>query len=130
MFGPTRNNLLILDDVVQEVSETKRAASLFTRDMHHKNVSVWFVLQNLYKQGPSMRDIVLSCQIHVLFRSPRDVQQIRLLARQTGLKSLERAYDLFIKEPCGYLVLNLQPRTSPKLAFQSKIFDNQRVVFY
>ena len=44
VFDPTKNNLLILDDVMQEVSETKRAASLFTRDMHHKNVSVWFVL--------------------------------------------------------------------------------------
>ena len=130
VFDPTRNNLLILDDVMQEVPETRRAASLFTRDMHHKNVSVWFVLQNLYKQGPSMRDIVLNCQVFVLFRSPRDVQQVRLLARQTGLKSLEKAYDLSIKEPYGYLVLNLQPRTSPKLQFQSKIFDNHRVVFH
>ena len=53
----------------EEVSETKRAASLFTRDMHHKNVSVWFVLQNLYKQGPSLRSIVLNCQAFVPFRS-------------------------------------------------------------
>ena len=130
VFDPTRNSLLILDDVMQEVSETKRAASLFTRDMHHKNVSVCFILQNLYKQGPSMRDIVLNCQVFVLFCSPRDVQQIRLLARQTGLKFLEKAYDLSIKEPYGYLVLNLQPRTNPKLAFQSNIFDNHRVVFH
>ena len=51
VFDPTRNDLLILDDVMQEVSEAKRAASLFARDMRHKNVTVCFVLQNLFKQG-------------------------------------------------------------------------------
>ena len=128
-FDSSKNNLLIMDDVMQEVAKTRQSATLFTRDMHHKNVTVLFVLQNLYKQGPSMRDIVLNCQIFVLFRSPRDVNQIRLLARQTGMKTLERAYELCIKEPYGYLVVNLQPHTHSKLAFQSKIFDSHRIVF-
>src|SRR5208283_5141698 len=62
-FDSSVNNMLILDDVMHEVAKKKKAATLFTRDMHHKNVSVWFILQNLYKQGPSMRDIVLNCQL-------------------------------------------------------------------
>ena len=61
---------------MEELSGDKKASTLFTKDMHHKNVTVIFVVQNLFKQGRSMRDII------VLFKSPRDVQQIR--ARQAS----------------------------------------------
>ena len=81
-----------------QAPENKRAASAFTTDMRYKNVNVWFVLQNLRKQGPSMRDIVLDCPVFLLLRSPRDVVQIKLLARQTSLKCLGRAHNLSSKE--------------------------------
>ena len=128
-FDENENNMLILDDVMEEVSSSKKAATLFTRDMHHKNVTVWFVLQNLYKQGPNMRDIMLNCQLMILFRSPRDVSQVTLLAKQTGIKGLRTAYEQAIKEPFGYLVVNLQPHTDEKLVFQSDLFGRHRAVY-
>ena len=70
-FDPRLNNLLILDDLMEEVAGDKKASTLFTRDMHHKNV--FFVVQNLFKQGKSMRDVAVNSQAIVLFRSPRDV---------------------------------------------------------
>lgn len=129
-FDSSVNNMLILDDVMHEVAEKKKAATLFTRDMHHKNVSVWFILQNLYKQGPSMRDIVLNCQLFILFKSPRDVSQIKLLSRQLSLKNLVKAYEKSIKVRFGYLVINLQPTTHEKLVLQSNIFDPHRTIYY
>jgi len=129
-LDPSINNMIILDDVMQEVSENRRAATLFSRDMHHKNVTVWFILQNIFKQGPSMRDIVLNCQVFILFRNPRDINQIKVLSRQIGIPNLEKAYEKAIKARYGYLVVNLQPTTHEKLKLQSRIFDTARIVYY
>ena len=41
---PRLNNLLILDDLMEELAGDKKASTLFTRDMHHKNVTVFFVV--------------------------------------------------------------------------------------
>jgi len=40
--------LLIVDDLVQETKET--IANLFTKGSHHRNVSVLFLVQNLFKK--------------------------------------------------------------------------------
>ena len=61
---------------MEELSADKKASTLFTKDMHHKNITVIFAVQKLFKQGKSKRDIALNCQVIVLFKSPRDVQQI------------------------------------------------------
>ena len=128
-FDPRLNNLLILDDLMEELAGDKKASTLFTRDMHHKNITVFFVVQNLFKQGKSMRDVALNSQVIVLFKSPRDVQQIRVLARQTGIKDLEKAYLEAIKDPYGYLVINLQPHTPDAIRLQTDIFNRHRRIF-
>ena len=114
---------------MEEISADKKASTLFTKDMHHKNVTVIFVVQNLFKQGKSMRDIAINCQIIVLFKSPRDVQQIRILSRQTGIKELEKAYLEAIKEPYGYLVINMQSHTPDAIKLQTDIFAKHRKIF-
>ena len=38
--------LLIVDDLMQETNET--IANLFTKGSHHRNVSVLFLVQNLF----------------------------------------------------------------------------------
>ena len=128
-FDPNVNNLLIIDDLMEELANGKKGSTLFTRDMHHKNVTVFFVVQNLFKQGKSMRDITLNCQVLVLFKSPRDVQQIKVLERQTGIKELAKAYLESIKEPYGYLVINLQSHTPETITLQSDIFNRHRRIF-
>ena len=75
-----------------------------------------------------MRDVALNSQVIVLFKSPRDVQQIRVLARQR-IKDLEKAYLEAIKDPYGYLVINLQPHTPDTIRLQTAIFNLHRRIF-
>ena len=114
---------------MEELSADKKASTPFTKDMHHKNVTVTFVVKNLFKQGKSMRDIALNCQVIVLFKSPKDAQQIRVLSRQTGIKDLEKAYLEAIKEPYGYLVINMQLHTPDAIKLQTDIFARHRRIF-
>ena len=128
-FDKTQNNLLILDDLMEELSSNKQMSTLFTKDMHHKNVSVIFIVQNLFKQGRSMRDVTLNCNLFVLFKSPRDVQQIKVMARQMDIPGLDEAYKMAIKQRYGHLVINLQPHVPDILRLQGNILAPHRQVF-
>ena len=126
-FDKSQPTLLVLDDVMDEIAQHKNATALFTRDVHHKNVTVLFLSQNLFKQGKNMRDITLNSQYLILFKSVRDVQQIKVLSQQLGMPHLEPAYQKAIKEPYGYLVVNLRPETPEIIRLQSHLFDYRRV---
>jgi hypothetical protein len=126
-FDPNENNLLVLDDLMDEIADNHRASVLFTRGIHHKNVTVIFLYQNLFKKGTAMRDITLNSQYFLLFKSPRDVQQIKLLGRQLGLPHLECAYKKAIKERYGFLLVNLHPECDERLRLQSNIFGHRKV---
>ena len=50
-FDHKINNLLIVDDLMDHIADNKAAAALFSRGIHHRNISVIFIAQNLFKQG-------------------------------------------------------------------------------
>ena len=68
-FSHSVPSTLIIDDLMEELSNNKELSVLFTREMHHKNITVFFLVQNLYKQGKSMKDVALNCQMLMLFKS-------------------------------------------------------------
>ena len=76
-----------------------------------------------------MRDVAINSQVIVLFKSPRDVQKIRVLARQTEIKGLEKAYLEAIKDPYGYLVINLELHKPDTIRLQTGIFNRHRRIF-
>ena len=76
-----------------------------------------------------MRDVALNCQLLVLFKSPRDTQQVKVLARETGISQLEKAYNEATKVRYGYVIVNLQPTVPEILQLQSGLFDKHRKVY-
>ena len=57
--------------------------NLFTRGSHHRNLSVIYIVQNLFHQGKGSRSISLNSHYLVLFKNPQDELQILTLATQT-----------------------------------------------
>jgi GTPase SAR1 family protein len=78
----SKANIIVIDDLMGDLSSDRRLSSLFTRGSHHWQVSVIFIVQNLFHQGRQMRDVHTSTNYLVLFKSPRDSSQIEHLARQ------------------------------------------------
>ena len=68
-------DLIVLDDLMEELSKDKNLTALFTKTSHHSNISVIFVTQNLFFQSKEMRTISLNCHYIVLLKNPRDRQQ-------------------------------------------------------
>jgi len=72
--------LVILDDLMSETDD--RVTKLFTKGSHHRNVSVMYIVQNLFGAKKEHRTISLNTQYMVVFKNPRDVMQVGTLGRQ------------------------------------------------
>lgn len=124
-FTPEENNLLILDDLMTAASGSVTVSNLFTRTSHHRNMSVILILQNLYHQGKSMRDISLNAKYTVLFKNPHDKGQIQHMGRQAfpeHPKFLIDAYEQATSRPHGYLILDFDQKTTDERRVRTGIF--------
>src|SRR5436190_5142365 len=125
-------NLVIIDDLMREADG--HVVDLFTRGCHHRNLSVFFITQNIFHQSKGQREISLNAHYIVLFKNPRDKAQIRHLAQQVcpdNIKVLQEAYKDSTSQPHGYLILDLKQNTPEEYRFRSNIFpsDGYTVVY-
>jgi hypothetical protein len=79
-LGPEQRNLIIIDDLPDETDQ--RVASLFTKKSPHRNISVMYIVHNLFHEGKYHRTISLNAHYMVLFKNPRDISQIYSIAQQ------------------------------------------------
>ena len=61
-------------------------ANLFSRESHHRNLTVILLLQNLFHQGKYGRDVSLNSHYFILFKNIRDTNQIKVSGNQLGIK--------------------------------------------
>ena len=113
-LNPAIRNLIVIDDLMSEASNDKRICDLFSKGLHHRNLSVICLVQNLYYQGKESRTMSLNSKYLVVFNNPRDQQQITVLARQMYLGQSEKflnTYRMATFKPFGYLLIDLKPDT-------------------
>ena len=89
----SEKNLLVLDDLMTSAGESKQISKLFTQEAHHKNLTVIFIVHNLFYQGREMSTIcnaiILNAHYLVLYKNPRDKSQIHYLAHQIFHENLK-----------------------------------------
>ena len=123
-FTPNVRNMLVLDDQMENKLATKRgdngATKFFTQGSHHRNLTVVYIVQNLFNQDPAMRTISLNTQYMVLFKNVRDKTQIRPLGRQMYLNAdfLADCYNDATSREHGYLLI----------VFHKDCCDNLRIL--
>ena len=49
-----------MDDLMAQSSKDKRIADLFTKGSHHRNLSIIYIVQNIFHQGKEIRNISLN----------------------------------------------------------------------
>lgn len=125
MFSDLKPRILILDDLLSNVDSN--LVELFIRGSHHYNLSVMFVVQNLFSKNKGCREISLNSHVIVLFSNPRDKQQISILARQISPENprfITEAFTDATSKPFGYLILDLHQLTSEQYRVRTNIFSN------
>ena len=131
-FDPKVNNLLIVDDLMLEADSS--LTKLFTKGSHHLNISILYLVQNLFQNGTAHRTISLNAHYLVVFKNPRDANQITHFAKQMypgNIKFLQEAYkDSTSNTPHGYLLIDLKQATPEHLRVRTSIFKDQPTHVY
>ena len=123
--------VMVLDDLMHEMN--KRVAETFTVHSHHRNVSVFFITQNLFHKNAYMRDISLNSHYMILFPQRRDMSQVRTLAIQMcpqDYKDFMRVYKETTSVKYGYLVCDLHPKNTHRVLLRTNIFPGEIEIVY
>jgi hypothetical protein len=130
-YRDNKRRLIIIDDLMAETDE--RVTKLFTKGSHHCNISVIYIVQNLFGKNKEQRTISLNSHYLVVFKNPRDATQISHLAKQTypgKVKYVQEAFKDATSVPYGYLVFDLRQSTPDHLRIRTNIFaENEQVVY-
>ena len=127
-FDVNKGNLIVFDDQMIDASKDKRIVNLFTRGSHHRNLSVIYIVQNLFHQGKGSRSISLNSHYLVLFKNPRDKLQILTLAKQMypGQTDLFlNQYEEAVKRPFGYLLIDLKTTTQDNCPLRTNVLGEE-----
>jgi hypothetical protein len=129
-INSAERTLIVLDDLMHVAGKSQKISEIFTQMSHHRNVSVILMLQNIFHQGKSMRDISVNAKYIFLFKNPRDNGQIQYLARQvypTNPNFLIEAFKKATKRPHGYLGMDFGQNTPENRRVFTNIFSPPEV---
>lgn len=123
-------SLIVIDDLMSELGDDKKLSDLFTKGSHHLDLSVIFIVQNLFHQGKVMRTISINTHYMTLFKSPRDKQQISKYAQQIfpgNSKYFMEAYDDATKKPFSYINVDFRPYTDDTHRLRTNILPGENM---
>ena len=104
-------SMLIIDDLI--LSNNKSVAEMFILGSHHRNVSLFYITQNLFPNCNLFRTMSNNAHYYVLFHNQRNFRQVHTLARQIyvgeDLKRIFNAYKRASKQQRGFIVLSFPP---------------------
>ena len=118
LLPPEKNNLLIVDDLMSEGSQSDEMQCVFTKYVHHRNLSCLYLMQNIFCQGKTARSISLNTNYLILYKNVRDRSQIMYLARQMFPHQTNFFLDSYLdatSKPYGYLLIDYKS-TTPDIA--------------
>ena len=130
-INPKVRNLYIFDDFMGEKDDI--ISMMFTKKSHHGNLSVIYIVQNLFHQSKEHRTISLNASYLVLTKNVRDASQVIHLAKQLypqNVKYFQQAYQLATKQPYSYLFIDLTPTCEDEIRLRSGIFPDEKHYVY
>jgi len=130
-FDGSESVLIVIDDLMNEADES--VSHLFTKGSHHRNISVAFLVQNLFHKNKHIRTISLNAHYMVLFKNPRDASQFASLARQMYPNKSAFAVEAYkdaTRLPYSYLFVDLRPEQDEDLRLRTNIFPGETRYVY
>ena len=128
------HNLIILDDLMMQLLKSEDIVNMFILGSHHRNLSVFFMSQNVFQSGRHGRTIALNTQYLTLFQNPRDKSQIKYLVRQIfpdhSHYVCEAFYDAAVAKDFGYLFIDLTQQCKEDLRVRACITPEEVTVVY
>ena len=135
-LDPQVRNLLVLDDQMGSDAVGQGSGSsiakFFTQGSHHRNLTVVYIVQNLFNKDRVMRTVSLNSHYIFLFKNPRDNSQIRTFASQMFPNNSRFLVDAFrdaTSESYGYLLADCHKDTPEVLRARTNVMSKTPVVY-
>ena len=127
-----RNLIVLIGDLLAQSGKDRRIADLFRKEVIIE-IYLSSILSKIYFiRGKEMRNISLNAHYIVLFKSPRDKQQIFMLARQINpgrVQEFMKSYEEATSRPHEYLMLDLKPTTSDQDRLKTNVLPGEIAKF-
>lgn len=125
--------ICVLDDLMLEAANSQSVERIFTKGSHHLDMTVVFLVQNIFEKGKFFRTISLNTKYFVLFRNTRDKQQVQTFGRQLYPNKVNyflNAYSQATSYPYGYLLVDLNVNIDSRLELRTRIFPGEDTIVY
>ena len=123
-FGPTKGGVMVLDDLMAEGGQDKQVLDLFTKDSHHRNITVLYLTQDLFPPGKFSKTINRNAHYLIAFKHPQDQTGIRNVLTQafpTDWRDKMNLFQRVTSRPFGYLMMDLHPASDDRFRFWSHL---------
>ncbi|KAK3926576.1 ATP-dependent protease ATPase subunit1 [Frankliniella fusca] len=124
--------LIVIDDFMDEIkSHHKEILKFFIKGSHHRNLSIFFLSQCLFPDG--LRQISLNAHYIVLFKTRRDLAQIRTFCMQVDpqhFRALLEAYEDATRAGYTYILFDFKPNQADHMRMHTLIFPGESTVVY
>ena len=118
LMDTSEPSMLVIDDLI--LSTNTEVAEMFILGSHHKQISLFYITQNLFPNCNIYRTMSNNSHYMVLFTSLRNTRQLNTLARQIfagkDLLRLLNAYKRASEKHRGFVVLSFSPLLPQELA--------------
>ena len=125
--------VLIFDDLITEMCGDKNTIHIFTRTIHHMNMTLIYSSQNVFSKNS--RTHSLNTHYFLLTRNYRDLNQVKYLLSQIfpgkGKAGLLCYKDAISHEKCRppMLYIDCYSFSTSKFRLQSCVFEEVRVIY-
>lgn len=131
--GEDGHKLLVLDDLMIKGADSEELIHMMCVGSHHTNVTVIFLLQNIFHKSKSLRTASLNCHYFILMASKRDPQQIQILGKQMfpgQTKYFMDAYQKATTIPYGFLLVDINPHSDKAYQLRTNILPGEDTIVY
>ena len=128
IINENKPDVIILDDLMNEINNDKTVKDMFIKFSHHWNISVIFIVQNIFNKDKYMRTISLNSHYIVIMRGVRLTQQIGVLGNQIFPGKTKKIIEIFkraTKENYSYLIFDLHPQSVDRFRIRNRIFKSE-----
>jgi len=123
-----KGGLLIMDDLMEEAGNDKRVLDLFTKESHHRDITVMYLTQDMFPPGKFAKSISRNAHYVITFKNPRDNVGLRNLLTQAfpmRWKEVLTTYQRITQRPYGYMVLDFHPSSSDNVRVVSHLLNSE-----
>ena len=128
-----KNSLVILDDMMSECGNSDAIMKLFSVVARKRNLSVIFIVQNIYDKTKQFRNIRLNATGFVLFKFYAATDITKRILRDINCGDLisKRQLEQIYEEKFAYIFIDIHPeRHSEFSTIRSNIFELNYTLFH